>query len=210
MLALAAASQALNLTDTDMFASNWTIDEFVLFGSGSVGESNIASGNPGNARRIFNNMDANSGIAGVHLHDQAVLTIQQGGIADVTMSLDTLTSASIMGVGLIIKQSGKYYVADYGATSLSIWQTYGNTYNASNFVEVVFGNGITFDGNSNPDFNLVGSQLQFGYIAANSSANPVTVPGDFDNFSVQAVPEPATLSLLAVSALIGIHRKKAI
>ncbi len=61
-----------------------------------------------------------------------------------------------------------------------------------------------------PDFSATGAPITFGYLTTNGTpSTSYTVTGGVDNWSVDVhVPEPASLSVLALGALPLLRRRR--
>lgn len=203
-------AQAQTFTDSTFNSGDWS--KFVFIdGSGTVaGQQTATGGNPGPARLVTNTLGANSAVAAAHFYDPIAIFTGPGGLGRISYSLDVLAPSFAMGVGLALYQDGFIYVADYSAVFSNEWQTKS----ASNLTESMFGrisltSSSVLDMSSNPDFDLVNSEITLGFFTANSGG-PAVIEGVFDNYSVsiEAVPEPATMALLAIPALAALRKKK--
>jgi hypothetical protein len=198
--ALAAAPAEANMVlvnDGDF--SSWTFDS-----TGTATETREASnGNPGarlNITTISGSIVYGTGIDG----DSATMTALAG--LPFEMSLDVLSGPGAFGEGqalhLLVEQNGTIYRRFVGNSSVqSAWDrlTFTGTFKESAFTRLLG------PGPANPDLSG-GTLTRIGFAGANSISGTLTQY--YDNVVVETVPEPATLSLLALGGLALVARRR--
>jgi hypothetical protein len=202
---------ATKVTDT-------TIGQTAFFSAGQN-----AGGNPGPSRMTtldwaYDGTSASQGIRVAALDSNAVYNpAVSGAISSVSFSLDgsleNRSTQSAIGQRLVLFQSGTYYFGPEGIIpqTFDVWVTDA----LSGLSATDFG---TLTGSNHPDFSAGGAPIEFGYSLETFSGPADASPSEnaffyglgTDNFSVtvNAAPEPATLSLcgLAVVGLLWIRR----
>lgn len=205
-----ALAQAQTFSDTTFNNSDWLATSFSQ-GTVSFSAGQVSLGNPDTGRQVSHVLGDMTAIGVAHVFNPASVTIGTGGIAGLTYQIDFIVQPfAPIGLGFLVVQNGRYYIADYFGATQTQWTTaVSDTLTENMFGEVNVSMSSVQNTNSNPDFDLVGSTLQFGYFTANSGG-PITIQSNFDNFSVsaEAVPEPATMALIAIPALIALRKKK--
>ncbi len=119
----------------------------------------------------------------------------------------------IDGVALLMEQNGHYYHSSADSVvGTNVWQTktLNGTFNSGNFVPIVNDTGPAI-----PDFSGA-TPTRFGLFTYLNGPSGGTWGAEFDNFnltstnsiSVSPVPEPASMGLMAVGALITLRRRR--
>ena len=205
-----AVSQAQTFSDTTFNNSDWSAISFTQ-GTTSFTAGQVSLGNPDTGRQVTHDLGDTTAIGVAHVFNPASVTIGTGGMAGLTYQIDFIVQPfAPVGLGFLVVQNGRYYISNYLAATQTQWTTaVSDTLTESMFGEVNVSLGSVQNMNSNPDFDLVGSTLQFGFFTANSGG-PIIIQSNYDNFSVsaEAVPEPATMALLAIPALAALRKKK--
>jgi hypothetical protein len=194
-------------------------------GSTAQGFQVATGGNPNEYRRVRHQLVVtgppyNGAVFSFHLNNNALYTPStQGAISYIDYSEDsinfvpdTIVPGNGQASGLLIFQNGKYYrqqnpllIMPY--SGYSTW-----TANpapgllAADFAEVTPA-GVVNPG-SNPDFSATGSIMQLGFHRGNSGNGGYNTDCGIDNWSVNIVPEPATVMLLPVGGLALLRRKR--
>ncbi|MFN7022099.1 MAG: hypothetical protein ACK4WH_12335 [Phycisphaerales bacterium] len=193
-------------SDGEFVPSTWGFETVVLGTGGTSAAAQVGAGNPGNARRLTNSVNAGGTVYGfsrygttqaVGRYDPSVA----GAIASVDWSLESLFvsggDAGGQAVMLGAKQGAIVYAADVGQTGTGAgWVTHG----AVGLTEADF---QPLNGAAPIDFSASGAPLRFGFIVGNSGAESFTSVAVYDNFSVtlRAVPAPGAAGLAGVAAL---------
>ncbi|ARU41076.1 hypothetical protein CCB80_07950 [Armatimonadetes bacterium Uphvl-Ar1] len=205
-----AVSQAQTFSDTTFNNSDWSAISFTQ-GTTSFTAGQVSLGNPDTGRQVTHDLGDTTAIGVAHVFNPASVTIGTGGMAGLTYQIDFIVQPfAPVGLGFLVVQNGRYYISNYLAATQTQWTTaVSDTLTESMFGEVNVSLGSVQNMNSSPDFDLVGSTLQFGFFTANSGG-PIIIQSNYDNFSVsaEAVPEPATMALLAIPALAALRKKK--
>lgn len=195
-------------------------------GSTAQGFQVLAGGNPNEYRRVRHQLVVtgqpfNGAVHSLHLNNNAFYTPStQGAISYIDYKEDsinfvpaTVVPGNGQGSGLLILQSGKYY-RQQNPLLVMPYSGYSNwTANpapgllAADFAEVTLA-GIV-NGGSNPDFSAAGSIMQLGFYRGNSGNTGYNTDCGIDNWSVNIVPEPATMGLVALGALAALKRRRA-
>jgi len=207
LVTIASTAQAQSFSDSTFNNADWGT---IWFGSISFSaQQTPTGGNPGFGREVTHVLGDGTAIGVVHLFNPINIITGPGGISSVSYSLDCLAPDEQMGVGLSLYQDGFLYVADYSAVG-SAWQTKG----ATGLTETMFGQvdlspSSVVNMSLNPDFDRANSNIGLGFFTANSGG-PATISGSFDNFNVEvdAVPEPATMALLALPAIATLRKRR--
>lgn len=197
-------------SDGEFVPSTWGFETVGLGTGGTSAAAQVGGGNPGNARRLTNSVNAGGTIYGfsrygttqaVGRYDPAV----EGAIASVDWSLQSLfvsgADAGGQAVMLGAKQGSIVYAADLGQTGSGAgWVMHGGVgLTAADFQPLNGGTPI--------NFSASGAPLRFGFIVGNSGAESFTSVVLYDNFSVtlRAVPTPGVAGL-AGAAVFGLSR----
>ena len=223
LLAHASSAQQVALHDQDFSDAEWTVlAEFNHPGGSFQAYRSATGGNPGafrQVRLVLAENDSSDSYRGsvVHLWDAARWDPT---VAGELRSLDwgveirrIAAGGNGHGFGLAAIQDGIWYVADYGFTGTSaIWTGYlSGILSAGDFG--------AWDGSSNEiDFSQSGSEIQFGYITAQSnppgSSQQVREMG-YDNYrlnlNLDVFPGPTLLTNqpdLPVNDLAGVPQAR--
>jgi hypothetical protein len=186
----------------------------VAFGQGKIDFSNYTS--PSAPKVTFNAngaLDPVPGDAGLSVGSgvNAELAYYVGtSVSDVPTSLAqmTLLSSSIVSFGLAGGDAnGSTYAGWFEGGVVTIPGVTSANNNFESF-EVLAFVGSTYSGASYAGNSSI---FQSPTTATSSSGVPGFVPGSWQNFTVQAVPEPTTLAIagLGSAALLALRRKKA-
>ncbi len=194
-------------------------------GSTAQGFQVLTGGNPNEYRRVRHQLvvtypPGNGAVHSLHLNNNAFYTPStQGAISYIDYSEDsinfvpdTIVPGNGQGSGLLILQNGKYYrqqnpllVMPYsGYSSWTANPAPGLL--AADFAEVTLAGVVNLG--SNPDFSATGSIMQLGFYRGNSGNGGYNTDCGIDNWSVNVVPEPATMSLLGLGGLALLKRKR--
>lgn len=223
--AVSSAAVAVTFSDTEFVTSDYDLNP-LPGGTLSLTTDQWAGGNPGNAFRNAITVGTGNGnyqmsaMNTTFVYDPSV----SGAIASISFSLDYLRQRAGGGAGsinmplnmwMLARQDGKLYQASsdfYGANpAAGVYQTYsraGITQAGFNGYEI----GLGFNANE-IDFSATGSAITFGFFLGsgyqNNGAADLEIEEGIDNFSVEveAVPEPMTLGLLGLGALVGLRRR---
>ena len=217
LLALVGCSVAradVTFSDTEFPISNWGFETVTSGTGGTSIPAQVAGGNPGNARQITNNVNANGGtVFGVSRYGTTNATrydpSTQGAISSIDYSIDARWLSGIGGQGhsimLGIKQNVTVYYAHIEITgSDGLWHTFGTTgLTAADFTNLTAGAPI--------DFSAAGAPLRVGFIVGNSAPNiSYTNVVLYDNFTavVHNVPTPGGIALVGVGVLVAMRRRR--
>lgn len=209
----ASAAADVTFTDTEFTASNWGFETAILGAGGTSTPSQVAGGNPGNARQLTNVVNGGGTIFGFSRFGTTTSTrydpASQGAILSVDWSIDSRWLSGIGGQGQLIalgiKQGTVTYIADSDITGSSgNWITHGAiTLTAADFQPLTSGPVI--------DFSATAAPLRFGFIVGNSSTgagygNTVM----YDNFGVTVHSVPASMSACAAAMGLaaGLRRRR--
>ncbi|MCY2925529.1 MAG: PEP-CTERM sorting domain-containing protein [Planctomycetota bacterium] len=232
VLAWAAAAgsvQAASFFDGVFNNSDWSLTVLTnATGTGSTaqGFQVLTGGNPNEYRRVRHQLVVtgqpfNGAVHSLHLNNNAFYTPStQGAISYIDYKEDsinfvpaTVVPGNGQGSGLLILQNGKYY-RQQNPLLVMPYSGYSNwTANSApgllstDFAEVTLA-GIVNVG-SNPDFSAAGSIMQLGFYRGNSGNTGYNTDCGIDNWSVNIVPEPATMGLVALGALAALKRRRA-
>lgn len=210
LVTIASTAQAQSFSDSTFNNADWGAINYQFGSATFTAQQTPTGGNPGSGREVTHVLGDGTAIGIVHLFIPINIFTGPGGISSVSYSLDCLAPQGQMGVGLALYQDESLYVADYTAVGGSSWQTKG----ATGLTESMFGlvdvsPSSVANMSINPDFDLVNSNISLGFFTANSGG-PATISGSFDNFNVEvdAVPEPATMALLALPAIAAMRKRR--
>lgn len=210
-LAVATTSQGQSFSDATFNDLDWSeFSNVVNTGSFTA----VQAGNSANIfRRVSFSMSPNSAIGVTHYMNSSATVIGSGGLGTINFSIDHVKMDG-MGYGLafLVFQNGVSYIADhqiYAPNTILTKSSIGLSEN--DFSEVTMSLTGVSNSASKPDFDLVGSTISFGFFTSGVTTN-TSGESDiyFDNFSVsaEAVPEPASMALIALPALIALRKKK--
>jgi len=228
ILATAQSSFAVvDYGDGDFTLSQWQTTAYYLGNGGTIGLNRVSSGgNPGVYLRVDHLVNrapggSNSSIVyGLHTLAGATYNpITDGAIDTIDFSIlynNIDTAASGMAFGMALRQNGNIYGIDpIISGTASGWQSVNKTsLQESDFgLKVKQTDTFITDFNQNPDFSGSGSLIELGLFTWNSNTStdvPAIEKVGFDNWAVTVnnVPEPMTLSLLALGSLFMRSLKK--
>ncbi len=218
---VSAASADVVLSDTDFTNSNWALETVVSGPTGNTGSASgaqsVATGNPGNARRVTLTTGGSFGdtVSALSRYGTTQATrydpATQGAFSSVSWTIDarfvtgTFTGAG-QGLLLGLKQGTIIYGADYHTTGSSgSWGTFSAAgLTAASFTRLDGGVGT-------PDFSAAGLPIRFGFISGNSNGGgQYSTTVDYDNFSVTVVqvPTPGAVGLAGVGVLAACRRRR--
>jgi len=204
---ISQANAALVFTDTTFNDSEWSLTT-VLFGGGGAASvsQTVSGGNPGAycayTHTITPTVTQSAAVNVFHIRGDAIYyPATQGAISSVAYAEDTFTKSlgwgNQIGAGLALRQDGILYYGGYRIDAGSSWTTHNySSLTASDFLDV--------GGSLHPDFSSSASPITFGFLRANSEPAghnwSAQVAGGTDNWQVTVtpVPEPATLTILAI------------
>lgn len=213
--ALAQPRQAradVSFGDTEFPDGGWAVESITTGFGGSSSGVQSPTGNPGNARRITNSVNAGpSSISAMHRFGTTSATIYSpttsGAVASLDFSVDYRLVSGFgdgQGLGFALKQGTVVYFAAYAVTgSDGAWHARSATgLLASDFVRM---DGLA----GTPNFSAAGANIRFGLAVSNSSTGAgYAIVVDYDNFAVtvRQVPGPASgaLGLAAACGLGGV------
>lgn len=220
--ALASAAQAdVILSDSDFANSNWGFESAFSGLTGNTGSASaaqsVATGNPGNARRVTLTTGTSVGdsIYGLSRFGTTNATryepATQGPIMSINWTIDArFVTGTFAGAGqaimLGLKQGTVIYYADYDVTGSSgAWGTFGGT-------GITAGDFLRLDGAAgSPDLSATGAPIRLGFISGNGNGGfPYSTTVDYDNFSVTVVqvPTPGAATLAGLGLRAVARRKR--
>lgn len=200
-------------SDTDFDLADWSVTATRLTNS-TYGINQVTDARPGDPTNAVRSVTqtVSGGYNGISLfhgldaavHDPAA----DGPINSIAYSYDarkvsSSSSSNAIALSFALMQDGVVYTVDYLAWSHYNWINRSNTgLLATDFT----------DGANHPDFSSAGEPIAFGYLTSNSSTlGSFSTTSYVDAYSVNVdyvpVPEPASLSLLAVGGLALLHRR---
>jgi len=193
VLALTApASAGFVLSDGDF--SGWSYGTF-----GTATPTVLETGgNPGARLQVTTVSGSGSGVLATYLGFSTDAALEGTSFA---WSLDVLRGPGSFGQGQgisLIIQQGDSIFADYlyitGVQSTWTTQTFNGTLNAANFVRVAGTGTLDLSG---------GVATQFGFSASNSNSGTLTQFYDNWSLTLNAVPAPGAMALLAAAGLVS-------
>ena len=205
LVALATTSQATMFMETE-FGSGW--DFFTTVANGQSATQVSDGGNTGGANDPFWEVTTNTNATVESATTNAAWTVDpsNGAIISIDFSVDIRNINSFgegHAFGIAAIQDGKYYSVDLGITGSSNFDWFNEEHNG--LVESDFS---LFSGASDTlDFSASGTEITFGLYTANTGGNTIKVGYDNLEIDVEAVPEPATLAVLAAGA-VALRRKR--
>ncbi len=224
LVALSGSAQAVVFFDGVFNNADWTLTTYTnAAGAGSIaqGLQIPVGGNPLQYRRVRNNLLAggpNAGVIGLHMNVNFSYNPAGGAISTIDYSEDSINfvnqGGNGQGSGLVIFQSGKYYIQRIPIlvmpfATFNTWQPNpapGRV--ASDFWEVT--NTLNLISGNNPDFSTSGGVMQFGFWRGNSANQNIQTDCGIDNWRVQINPVPAPGALaLGGLGLIACRRRRA-
>jgi hypothetical protein len=207
-------------SDSTFRPQDWSVTTMVLGPGGNASISQETQGGNGGAYRAYSHTvntptaSEESYLSVFHFRNDAIYDPSiLGPISSIGYSEDTIVSggAGDIGAGLAIMQGGRFFVGGYRIDS---GQPYWANHSCSSLAAEdfkVWVPGVGFDTSAHPDFSASGSPITFGFLRANSGDAGLwgySVSGGTDNWTVTVIPEPASLSLLALASLALLRRKK--
>ncbi len=188
---------------------DWTIMQEAGNGPATAAQQ-LTGGNPNEYRRVDHNNFSDTLLA-YHLSSGAIHNLAIEPIQSLKFSIDQiaiLNHANIgVGIGVALRQGTKNYMTVAGAhvNSTFSWVTFvDNGLTASSFRTWT-------NPNDHPDFSSAGGLIQFGFFTQNSNDGALrSRAAGFDNWevTVNPVPEPSTLAILAVGAVSMLGRRR--
>jgi hypothetical protein len=217
VVALGTAAHAAVVFSDGTFATSGWVNETINVGSGgTVGVSQVSTGNPGFARRVTITLGSQAGDTTFSFNRYGNTTATRyepatsGAITSIDWGIDArFVTGSLFGEGqaimLGLRQGNVNYVADYDVTgSGGQWNTFGAT-------SLVVGDFTRLDGVAgSPDFSATAAPIRFGFVTGNSTTGGsyfTTV--DYDNWFVRVVPTPGSLALAGLGGLMMVRRRRA-
>jgi hypothetical protein len=208
----AAAHADVVFADTEFINSNWALETVSLGAGGTASAAQVATGNPGNARRVSLSPNAGGGLWAFSRFGTTTATryapATDGAIAAVAFSFDArvVTSDAALPVRFALKQGQAIFAVGEGVLDTgSSWQTFSLAgLTAASFTRL---DGVA----GTPDFSAAGAPIRFGFavgaLPGGSIAEKVT---NFDNFSVRVtqVPGPGVAALGVVLATLAPRRRR--
>lgn len=204
----------VTFSDTEFTPANWGFESVVLGPGGTSTPSQVAGGNPGQARQVVNSINAGGGASVFGLSRYGTTTptryepATQGAITSIDWSIDSKWLSGFGGQGQSIslgaKQGLVVYYADYDITGSSgAWTTHGAVnLLASSFQPLTAGAPI--------DFSATGAPIRFGFLVGNSGDFAYTNTVVYDNFSITIhnVPAPAIAGLAMFTLPIALRHRR--
>jgi hypothetical protein len=207
-----AATAAVQYSDATFNDVDWTGTKIVdtTGGGANFTASQIASGgNPGAYRRNNHFYDTGT-IQVAHLRNGATYDPSvQGAASNIQISYDLIHLSppqnQAVAFGLLVFQNGSYYAGPEDLIFDESWTHFANTRSASDL------NRVAGAGPDHPDFSASGQSFQVGFYSLNnSSGGLLTRSAGIDNWNVtiNAVPEPASVGLLAIAGIAAFPRRR--
>lgn len=223
-LTLGSAASATMFTDPGTFTEPpWS--ETILGGGDVVDTRMNSGGNPGDWLQVQTVPSGANGanvVWGAYINSLATWDPStQGAIDSLSMMIDVKAINAFgqgQGIVLALTQDGNIYGTGSAITGIpSDWTTISPHTNAMESAFGLFDETLgTRDSSMNPDFSVLGSVIELGFMVGNSGSNPIsgTTMG-YDNWkltvntSVVDMPEPGTLALLGLGlAGVGFARRR--
>lgn len=163
--------------------------------------------NPDPFRSVTTN--TNSLVSTAHTNSAYVYDPSTGAITSLDFSIDYM-NISFFGqgqsFGLAVEQDGIFYTAGGDITGPGgfLWNTFvREDIEAVDFQRADFSPGT-------PDFSSTGNPITFGFRTSNSGGNTIEVGYDNWSVTIHAIPEPGSLSILALTALglLSVRRQR--
>ncbi|MBS0197585.1 MAG: hypothetical protein JSR77_12595 [Planctomycetes bacterium] len=201
-------------SDGNFAAGTWTTETYPSGGGGTASSSqSVGTGNPGNALRVLDTVNASAGsqISAFHRYGSTAATrydpLTQGAIGALKFDLDyRMVSGFGQGQGLSValKQGTFVYVAAFSVTgSTGDWgHKTASGLTAASFSRLDGGAGL-------PDFSATAVPMRFGFVTSNSSTGSgYSITVDYDNFSVRVTSVPAPATAAALLGLCALPRRR--
>jgi hypothetical protein len=222
---LAGSAQAVVFFDGVFNNADWTLTTITNangVGSAANGLQIPVGGNPLQYRRIRHNLVVSGpggAVIGLHMRNTFSYNPGGGAISVINYSEDSINfvnqAGNGQGSGLVIFQSGNYYVQRSPIlvmpyATFNTWQPNSAPgLIASDFWRI--DNSLNLFSGSNPDFSTSGGVMQFGFWRGNSGNFGYQTDCGIDNWRVDIVPVPgpAGSAVLALSGLIACRRRRA-
>lgn len=224
LLALSGSAQAVVFFDGIFNNSDWTLTGVTNangVGSTQTGMQFLTGGNPNEYRRIRNNLVVSGpGGASIGLHMRNTFSYNpgSGAISTIDYSEDSINfinqNGNGQGTGLVIFQSGTYYVQRNPLlvmpySSFNTWQPNAAPgLVAGDFWELTLSG--TLISSNNPDFTTSGGVMSFGFWRGNSNNGNFQSECGIDNWRVEIhpVPAPGALAALGMGTLFAARRRR--
>jgi hypothetical protein len=190
-------------------------------GSTATGAQVLTGGNTNEYWRVGHNLvvgsAGNGALFSLHMKASAIYDPStQGAISTINYSEDSIAFAgpgNVQGSGLAIIQGGRYYLQRNPILVMPL-PTFANWTTqsapglvASDLYELIPATGTLIPGN-NPDFSGTGSPMQLGFWRGNSNNGSVSTDAGIDNWTVEIVPAPGTVGLLAMGGVMAARRRR--
>ena len=219
------------VSDGTFAPSDWSLTSYNAYGNGGTvtATQETSGGNPGDYRLIQEAVNGapsgstSSSVVGVDIYTAASYDPSiSGPLTSLDFSIDAECPANGgscfgqgQGVFAALVQGGNTYVDFLGVTNAnSSWNTLtADGLTAASFGLLDFSSGGYSNPSVNPDFTAGGAPIAFGFATYNSTGtgdSGYEIDAGYDNFRIDAVPEPVSLVLLATAltgAAIGRRRR---
>lgn len=206
-LFLAASGASASIIDVQTFgASDWYQTTFQFGPFGGSGESGPSTqGQTGDGWYIRNSCGPSySGAWNLCTYNAFTYDPSVGGpLTDLSFSIDSRYEDYLQAIGFVVEQGGNFWVVGYWINTPS-W----TTYTLANPANTDFAP-LSTSQPPLPDFSASGAPIHFGFGSANSSAGGwgYTTLGYYDNFSVNFVPAPGAMAILALAGVASRRRR---
>jgi len=212
-MAIGHAKAATVFFDGTFNNADWNSTKIIdTAGDASFSSFQVGTGgNPGQFREV--NQSLNEGRIGVS-HLCSMFTYDpstQGAITSIDVSYDLIEFAPLHGYevvyGILLFQDKTYYVGPTENLNQPSWTSFSHDgLTAADFYNDWGG------GPAHPDISATGGVIKFGFFSGNTPVGgPFNTSSGIDNLSItiNSVPEPATLSLLAFGGLAMLRKRRA-